>query len=166
MKRTTLIAGILVATSAIAATAVLAAGPGYGMRGEHGFGMYGGPPTFDSLDADKDGEITPAEMEAHRQSRFSQADGDGDGKITKDEMIAAAQVRMEQRIDTMLERFDADGDGALTAEEMPQPPRPGRMFQFADEDGNGSISKEEFDQMGRHHRHGGGWGMRRGAPKN
>lgn len=155
MKHTTLIAGILVAATSIAATAVFAAGGGHGMKAGDKFGMRGERPTFEMLDADSNNEITQEEMQAHMQARFAKADADADGKITKDEMIAAGQSRIADRAQAMLDRFDADGDGALTSEEMPKPKNPERMFKFADKDGNGSISKEEFEQLGRNRDKGG-----------
>ena len=75
--RTTL--AVVAAAGAVAATAAFAEmGPG-GMMGGHG-GMGGGAmllQEFDTLDADKDGKVTPAEIAAQRQARFAAADANG-----------------------------------------------------------------------------------------
>lgn len=119
---------------------------------------------FDSLDADKDGKISPAELAAHREAMFTAADANGDGLLDKDE-IAAHQTammaeRMARRADRMLERRDVSGDGLLSLEEMGKGPAEAG-FGRLDADGDGLISKEElqaagqrFGEMPRKRKHG------------
>ncbi len=74
---------------------------------------------FDSLDADHDGSLSPAEQPAARPAggagmgggmgRARMADANGDGKVTRDE-FGAMQLRM-------FDRMDADHDGRLTKPE-------------------------------------------------
>lgn len=129
-------------------------------------GGPGGPrASFEQLDANGDGGITQAEMEAHRAARLAAADANGDGSITRDELLAqiksGADDRMSRRVDRMLDRLDANNDGALSQTELTAAAekRGGRGFSRIDTDGNGSISKAEFEAMGEKRR---GGGHRRG----
>lgn len=148
MKHAGFIAGIVLAAVAVTGTSALAKGPGRGMD-----------VTFQELDADGNGEITKAEMDAHRKARFSKADTNGDGKLSVEEMQARAQEHAKERAGKMLERHDANKDGFLTEDELPKPRKAGKFFDRMDADGNGAISEEEFaqakDRMKKHgKRHG------------
>jgi len=154
MKRTTLIAGVAVASLLGAAGMAVAHGKKMGPGGMHG--MRGGPVmNFEEIDTDGDGKLTQAEMEAHAKARFTAADTDGNGKLSADEMKAAAEKRAEERraqraermVTRMLERMDADKDGELSFEEMPgQKSQADTMFGRLDADGDGAISKDEMDK--------------------
>jgi len=139
--QTKIIAAIIAATGVLGATAVMA---------KSGFGGHGPHMQFEELDADGNGEITQAEMTAHKAERFKAADSDGDGKLTAEEMQAMAQKRMAKRTDKMIKRFDKDGDGALSESELPQRGGHGDMFKHMDKDASGGISKEEFEQARKH----------------
>ncbi|WP_291729537.1 EF-hand domain-containing protein [Leisingera sp. F5] len=143
MKHVTFIAAIVAVAGMAAGGAALA----------KGYGHHGPKMSFEEIDADGNGEVTKAEIQALKEARFSKADADGDGKLTLEEMQAHAQARANERAARMLERFDKDGDGALSKDEMPQPRRAGRMFDRMDADGSGGISKEEFEEA--RSRHGG-----------
>jgi Ca2+-binding EF-hand superfamily protein len=148
MTQTKIFAVILATAGALAATTVVAK-PG-------GFGGMGPKVQFEELDTDGNGEITKAEMEAHKASRFATADSNGDGKLSAEEMAAQARKRATKRVGKMISRLDKDGDGMLSQEEMAnRGGRHGDMFVRVDSDGNGAISKEEFEQA-RQHR-GGKW---------
>jgi Ca2+-binding EF-hand superfamily protein len=73
-------------------------GPGGGDGGGRGFG--GG---FGRADADADGVITRAEVEAQTRDRFARLDADKDGTVTPDEMQAAFAA--------FRERGQGGGDG-------------------------------------------------------
>ena len=69
---------------------------------------------FDRADADSDGVVTTAELEAAAETlpnarNWSRADRDGDGRLTKDEFRSVVAWRFE--------RMDADGDGSISVEE-------------------------------------------------
>jgi Ca2+-binding EF-hand superfamily protein len=79
---------------------------------------------FDTADANKDGQIDAAEMEAYRttvrtearsraQARWKAADKDGDGALSRAE-AEASMPRLAENFD----RFDANGDGRLERSEM------------------------------------------------
>lgn len=139
-------------------------------------GPMGGPMgmmMFETLDADGDGKVTVAEIEAHRLAAVVALDADGNGLISRDELIAAhvrmATERAARMADRRLAAQDANGDGQLSAAELAAPPMPPkRLFERADTDGDGAISEAEFeaamermgDRMGkggRGGRHGHGW---------
>jgi Ca2+-binding EF-hand superfamily protein len=79
---------------------------------------------FDTADANKDGQLDTAEMEAYRatvraeararaQERWTAADKDGDGALSREE-AQASMPRMAQNFD----EFDANGDGRLERSEL------------------------------------------------
>lgn len=79
---------------------------------------------FDAADANKDGQLDTAEMNAHRErmrvemraqaeERWKAADKDGDGSVSR----AEAEVSMP-RIAERFEKFDANGDGRISRDEM------------------------------------------------
>ncbi|NIZ14708.1 EF-hand domain-containing protein [Phaeobacter sp. HF9A] len=167
MKKRILIATLLTLSTAAAGTLAVAK-PGFGPE----FGRKHQKPSFQQLDANGDGELTQAEMQALHQTRFEAADSNGDGLLSAEELNAKAQERIARRTASMIERFDTDGDGALSAAEMPERPGPHKFLEKADTDGNGSISKAEFDTANaiieavmqkRHHR--GGPEMRGAGPE-
>ena len=118
---------------------------------------HGPRASFEQLDANGDGSLTQAEMQAHAKARFASADSNGDGNISRAELEAQAKSnaseRATRRIDRMMERLDTNSDGQISASEMEAAAdkrggkRGERMFKRADADGNGSISKAEFDAM-------------------
>lgn len=124
-------------------------------------GGHGPRIAFEELDADGNGSITEAEMQAHRDAGFTTADTDGDGSLSRAELEARAkggkEDRMERRLDKMMERLDADENGSLSKEEMADAggKHKGKGFSRMDKDGNGEISKAEFDEMSKKRRGGG-----------
>jgi len=79
---------------------------------------------FDAADANKDGKLDGAEMNAHREAmhgqmrahgeeRWKAADTDGDAAISRDE----AKVAMP-RLAAEFDRLDANADGKVTRDEM------------------------------------------------
>lgn len=158
MKRTSKLAALTLATLAgalIASTAIAERGPDAGRAGGMGpFAAF----DFAAVDADKDGKITPAEMEAHRAAEITAADTDGDGLLDPTELAALHLKQMSARGDEMaqrmLTRLDSDEDGKLSLAEM-QARSPGqRMFDRLDADNDGALSEAEIaaakDHMAQH----------------
>ncbi len=156
MKRTaTIVTGALIATMGLASIAV--AHEGRGMRG-------GMEQMFEEVDANGDGLITAAEIEAAREARFAEMDSNGDGFVTAEEIAAFADDRRGKRAARMIERLDANDDGKLSAEEMATR-GPGRMLERLDANGDGALSKEELAEA-RKMRGGHGKGPRHGQSDN
>ncbi len=153
MKRTTLIAGLTVLAIGATSGLAFAKGPGGEGRG------HGGPRfDFDAIDANGDGKITQAEIDAYRLAKFAEADTDGDGNLSVEELAAQAEARKAERearraemgaerIAKMVEKKDTNGDGMLSADEMGDGDRAAKMFEKLDTDGDGAISKEELEAM-------------------
>lgn len=85
----------------IAGSVALAATAGHGPMGLN-------------ADADKDGNLTKAELTAALDKRFAQLDSNNDGSITKEERDAARKARFEQHFKAM----DTDGNGQISQAEM------------------------------------------------
>ena len=141
-------------------------------RGPMG-GMMG-MPSFEELDADKDGQITKEELAARHAARFTQADADKDGKLSAEELIAMREAaeagRKAERAKAMMAQIDTDADGFVSAAEMEAMPMMGRMFDKMDDNADGTISKGEMDAVqarmaehrGQDRGHGKGHGMGHG----
>lgn len=159
-KKTALIAA-LVAGTALATVAFAEMGP-YGGEGHGGHG----PKLlemFDAIDADQDGKLSLAELEAHRAAEFSAADTNGDGALDAGElsarMLARLEGRLAERTQHMLDNKDNDGNGALSLAEMGNGPGADH-FARIDTDNDGAISKEEAEAAMQHRKkRGHGWGM-------
>jgi Ca2+-binding EF-hand superfamily protein len=134
-------------------------------------GMGNGPgmmPAFDTLDSDKDGSITPAELAAYRQTMVAGTDANADGKLSPEELAAQDMrqmtARASDRAARMVLMLDVDGDGLLSVDELAAGPGPAQMFDRMDADGDGALSRAEAtqDRM-RGHRDGRGPGGRHGG---
>ena len=109
-----------------------------------------GMPTFETLDVDGDGEITAADIEALRASRFAEIDTDGNGEVSEAEFIARAQEQAGDRATRMFERLDADGDGVLSRDVLESRGGRGmgeRLLSRADTNDSGGVSAEEFEAI-------------------
>lgn len=143
--------------------------------GGMGHGMAGGGTMFDfaAVDADGDGRITEAELQAWRAAQIAGLDADGNGLISEAELTAQITARMAERAAKMakarIAAHDADGDGSLSAAELAAPPLPMRLFDRVDADGDGAITQAELDaarERMQEHRgdgHGRGGRMRHGG---
>ena len=86
-------------------------------------GFEGPIPRFDfaAIDADQDGKVTRAELDAWRTARLTEADTDKDGKLSPAELKAQVMARVAERADDMaarmVTRMDRDGDGLIAAAE-------------------------------------------------
>jgi len=116
--------GLVARTSVLALSAgILFAGSAFAMHHGKGHrGHHAAPPSFEEVDADKDGFITKEELKQHRDKRrserFKKVDKDGDGGLSEEELKQAKEEREEQRRKRMIERFDENGDGKLQEDEL------------------------------------------------
>lgn len=144
-KTATMLGGALVLAMGVGGAAWA-----HGPKGEgrHGDGPRGGMERMlEEFDANSDGSITKAEVEAATTERFNAADTDGDGFLSADELAAQAEAdradRMAKRSARMVEHLDEDGDGKLSAEEMAAR-GPVDMFDRLDEDEDGVLTQDEL----------------------
>jgi len=167
MKMTGKTAGI----GLVALSAVMLAGAGIAdtMRGDQGMGMMMGPMLdIATLDTDKDGKISEAEIEAHRAAQLAAVDADKNGLLSAEELAAMHVKAMTERANAMaqrmIERLDGDGDGLLSAAELASRPMPANLFDRIDANEDGFIDQAEIDaarqmmadRMGGRGHHGGG----------
>lgn len=129
---------------------------------------------FDAIDADGNGEITQAEIDAAQAARFAAADTDSDGSLSVEELSVAMENWRSERAarasERILSRLDENEDGSLSAEELAGGDRSARMFERLDKDDSGTISAEEAEAMkdrrrGGRHGKGGRDGKKRGGQR-
>ncbi|MBL0140809.1 MAG: EF-hand domain-containing protein [Betaproteobacteria bacterium] len=150
------------------------AGPGAGMRGAgmldrvkaadtNGDGMISREEAqaslprlaanFDAIDANKDGFISLAEIEAARAAHgpagrgegWKKWDTNGDGKLSRDEVANAPRLAQE------FDALDTNKDGFLSAEELQNArrahvaggPNRGEGWKKLDANGDGRLSRDE-----------------------
>ncbi len=118
MNFKTVMAGSVAALIAGTALAPAMAGPGSGGI----FGKKMSSQFFTNFDANNDGSVTAAEIEAKRNADFAKADTAGDGAITLEEwkvfVTDRAPERSKDRSVRIFQRFDMNGDGQVTREEF------------------------------------------------
>jgi Ca2+-binding EF-hand superfamily protein len=141
-KTKLLVTAVLMGTLVVGFVAPALAKRGPGNDGNHMF-------LFDQFDADKDGKVTKAELDASRAARVKAADANGDGLMSADELAAMQLADMTLRAKSMaaemVARLDSDGDGLLSAAELATRPGPEKMFDRIDTDSDGSITRAEAD---------------------
>jgi Ca2+-binding EF-hand superfamily protein len=99
---------------------------------------------FERMDANKDGQLTRAEVEAGSQRLFERLDANKDGEVTREEAeTGAVAIRNEERT-ARFKQLDANGDGHLTLEESKLPQH---FFEKLDTNSDHALSLEEFSAM-------------------
>ena len=93
-SKTTLTALTLAAIMGVAAYTALPAGA---QDSGMGMGDNARMPPFETVDADKDGKITAAEIAAHRKATVLGSDTNGDGKLSAEELTARQVRQMTER---------------------------------------------------------------------
>ena len=177
MKKSIILSALLAGSALVGVGVVAVAQDGPSMHhkgGDHGpmgFGP-GGPGGFDGprledLDADSDGNITKAEIDAHENAQFSEMDANNDGSISPAEMTSFGDMKREEmrlkmeakRQEFMLARLDTDKNGLISRAEFTSKPNP--MFEKVDANGDGVIDEAERtaareqmgDRMGKEGKH-------------
>ncbi len=108
--------------------------------------------TFDRFDADKNGEVTKAEVDAKREAFRDARKAFREIKSSDDDARKAARqalsdARMDRMGSRMFERADADSNGTLTKVEMETAAT--AMFKQRDRNGDGFITP---DEIGKRHK--------------
>jgi Ca2+-binding EF-hand superfamily protein len=111
-----------------------------------------GPPEsslrwFDGFDQNKDGVLTPEEVEATGSVQFLRIDKDASGTLTLDEYLAANPDSTEDEIRKTKSRFEVmdrrgDGDGRVTPLEFINFGK--FIIEIADFNEDGRLSRQEF----------------------
>lgn len=114
--------------------------------------LAGATQTFERFDADKNGEVTKAEVDAKRDAFRDARKAFREVKATDGEARAAARealrdARMDRMGTRMFERADADKNGTLTKAEMET--AAAAMFKQRDSNGDGFITT---DEVGKRHK--------------
>ncbi|MEN9360877.1 MAG: hypothetical protein RL095_2412 [Verrucomicrobiota bacterium] len=76
---------------------------------------------FDKLDSDKDGFVTPAEVQANQGGaglRLQPKDTDSDGKFTFEEFSTGVPAAQIEQVRNVFHLWDSDKDGKLTVNEI------------------------------------------------
>lgn len=143
----TVAAGALL-TGGLAATGALAKDDGPGRGGARGGMMM-------MADANKDGNLTKAELTASLEARFAKMDVNGDGTLTKEDR----DLRRQQRLDARFTQLDADRNGQISKSEFTTGHE--RRADTA-RTGDKASGKDGRHWGGRHHHRGFGKGMKAG----
>lgn len=142
MNRPLLIAAALVCVMAAPA---LAQAPAHGHGGpRHGAMLRG-------FDANQDGQITRAEVDARIQADFAAADANRNGSLDQAELTAHREARMAERRAAMEAYRAQSGQAAPPAGQAGRraPPDPAAVFARLDWDANGAVDSAEFAAMPR-----------------
>ncbi len=107
---------------------------------------------FTTLDGDKDGFATPAElislMHVNLVTTFLHFDADNDGRVTSEEIVKKARPWEQYTIQEMFTGSDENQDGALSFRELGLTPLQNRVVDWnrrrRDANHDGALSYEEF----------------------
>ncbi len=136
----------------LAITALVAVGGIAGVSLAEGMGKHGGRHGFwgrmmlSEMDADKDGTVTRAEIEAHQAAHVAEIDADNNGAITAEELGAHHERMRQKHMAERLKAMDANADGSVSVDEF-QAAHTWRMARL-DRNGDGQIDADEMQPHG------------------
>lgn len=99
-----------------------------------------------SFDADGDGSLSQAEIDAGRQRQFAQYDSDKDGTLNLQEYQAFWMDMNRARMVDGFQRLDDDGDAIVTSDEFLEPFA--NIVERRDRNGDGVLSKDDRRMKG------------------
>jgi Ca2+-binding EF-hand superfamily protein len=99
---------------------------------------------LERFDANKDGQITRAEVKAAHEARFASFDADKDGALSQDEFRSMMAARLDEMAKRGFERMDSNKDGKIEPGE--QRHSPASMFGRIDANWDGVVTAEELRQ--------------------
>ena len=117
---------------------------GHGERRGGGMGGEMFRQVFDAADADGDGTVTAAEIDAYRTAQIGAVDASGDGSLSIEEFDELYRSLTRTRMVDIFQDLDADGDGQITPAEIDT--RMARLIERLDRDGDGSITMQRPGQ--------------------
>ncbi|WP_439515549.1 EF-hand domain-containing protein [Oceanibaculum nanhaiense] len=97
---------------------------------------------LERFDANKDGQITRAEVEAAHEARFAGFDADKDGALSQDEFRSMMAARLDEMAKRGFERMDSNKDGKIEPGERRH--SPASMFGRIDANWDGVVTAEEL----------------------
>ncbi|MDM7945497.1 MAG: EF-hand domain-containing protein [Oceanibaculum nanhaiense] len=97
---------------------------------------------LERFDANKDGQITRAEVKAAHEARFASFDADKDGALSQDEFRSMMAARLDEMAKRGFERMDRNKDGKIEPGE--QRHSPASMFGRMDANWDGVVTAEEL----------------------
>ena len=110
-------------------------------RGGHGKGGDIVRGILSQADADADGSVTQAEIDALRATLVGSADVSGEGDLSLDEFQTVyLQLVRPQMVDAF-QNLDEDGDATVTAAELDT--RLNGLVEHMDQDGDGALSSTD-----------------------
>lgn len=95
-----------------------------------------------NYDANHDGTVTRAEMEAGLRHDFAAADANHDGRLDPDEARAVNQQRLSEDQSTASPLVDWNQDGFIQFDEFATTDR--SLFDQLDRNGDGKLSPDEL----------------------
>ncbi|MCH2395101.1 EF-hand domain-containing protein [Oceanibaculum sp.] len=108
---------------------------------------------LERFDANNDGQITRAEVEAAHAARLAKFDTDKDGALSPDEFRSMMAARLDEMAARGFSRMDRNKDGKIGPDEQRHSPAP--MFGRLDANWDGVVTTEELRQARFEHKHDG-----------
>jgi hypothetical protein len=97
---------------------------------------------MEGADANRDGQITRAELIAFRAANFSRLDRDGNGMLTRSDVPAfAKRLNPSLDINALITQFDINRDGQVSRAEFVNGPT--AVFDEADRNKDGILTRAE-----------------------
>ncbi len=104
--------------------------------------FHPGVELLERYDANHDGTVTRAEMEAGLKAEFAAADKNHDGRLDEDETRAVNEARWAEGLSTTSTLVDWNHDGYVDFQEFANTAR--SLFDELDKNGDGQLTPKEL----------------------